>query len=71
MNEKLYALTTESISFTNNSFSYQGGEEFPAGTFVEIDQYEMESNPDFFHISIDGTDGRVWAYVSMEQVACA
>ena len=71
MNKKLYALTTESISFTNNSFRKEFKGMFPVGTMVEIDQDEMESNPDFFHISIDGTDGRVWAYVSMEQVVCA
>ena len=70
MNTKLIALTTESINFTNNSFRKEIKDMFPVGTMVEIDQYEMESNPDFFHVSIEGTDGRIWAYVSIDQVAC-
>ena len=71
MNDMLYALTTESINFTNNSFGTEVKDRFAVGTMVEIDQYEMESNPDFFHVSIEGTDGRIWAYVSIDQVACA
>jgi hypothetical protein len=71
MDEKLYALTTQTIDFTNNTFGRQGSFDFPAGTMVEIDPYEMERNPNFFHVSLEGTDGRVWAYVSMDQVACA
>ena len=71
MNETLYALTAESINFTNNSFRKEVKDMFPVGTMIEIDQYEMESNPDFFHVSIEGTDGRIWAYVSIDQVTCA
>ena len=71
MNTKLIGLTTESINFTNNSFRKEIKGMFPVGTMVEVDQYEMESNPDFFHVSIEGTDGRIWAYVSMDQVTAA
>ena len=71
MNTKLIALTTESINFTNNSFGNKINDMFPVGTMVEIDQDEMEANPGFFHVSIEGTDGRVWAYVSMDQVTAA
>ena len=71
MNTKLIGLTTESINFTNNSFGAEAKDRFAVGTMVEIDQYEMESNPDFFHVSIEGTDGRIWAYVSMDQVTAA
>ena len=71
MNTKLIALTTESINFTNNSFGNKIKDMFPVGTMVEIDQDEMEANPGFFHASLEGTDGRVWAYVSMDQVTPA
>lgn len=71
MNEKLIGFITESINFTNNSFRKQSKNMLPVGTYVEIDPYEMESNPDFFHVSVEGTGGRVWAYVSYDQVACA
>ena len=71
MNTKLIGLTTESINFTNNSFGNKIKDMFPVGTMVEIDQAEMEANPGFFHVSIEGTDGRVWAYVSMDQVTAA
>ena len=71
MNAKLIALTTESINFTNNSFGNKIKDMFPVGTMVEIDQDEMEANPGFFHVSLEGTDGRVWAYVSMDQVTAA
>ena len=71
MNTKLIGLTTESINFTNNSCRKEIKGMFPVGTMVEIDQDEMEGNPDFFHVSIEGTDGRVWAYVSMGQVTAA
>ena len=71
MNTKLIGLTTESINFTNNSFGNKIKDMFPVGTMVEIDQDEMEANPGFFHISLEGTDGRVWAYVSMDQVTAA
>ena len=71
MNTKLIALTTESINFTNNTFGSKIENMFPVGTMVEIDQAEMEANPGFFHISLEGTDGRVWAYVSMDQVTAA
>ena len=71
MNTKLIGLTTESINFTNNSFGTEVKDRFAVGTMVEIDQDEMEANPGFFHVSIEGTDGRVWAYVSMDQVTAA
>ena len=71
MNTKLIALTTESINFTNNSFGNKIKDMFPVGTMVEIDQDEMAANPGFFHVSLEGTDGRVWAYVSMDQVTAA
>ena len=71
MNTKLIALTTESINFTNNTFGSKIENMFPVGTMVEIDQAEMEANPGFFHISLEGTDGRVWAYVSWDQVTAA
>ena len=71
MNTKLIALTTESINFTNNSFGNKIKDMFPVGTMVEIDQDEMEANPGFFHVSLEGADGRVWAYVSMDQVTAA
>ena len=71
MNTKLIGLTTESINFTNNSFGTEVKDRFSVGTMVEIDQDEMEANPGFFHVSIEGTDGRVWAYVSMDQVTAA
>ena len=71
MNAKLIALTTESINFTNNSFGTEVKDRFSVGTMVEIDQYEMESNPDFFHVSIEGTDGRIWAYVDRSRVTPA
>ena len=71
MNTKLIGVTTESINFTNNSFRKEIKGMFPVGTMVEIDQDEMESNPGFFHASIEGTDGHIWAYVSMDQVTAA
>lgn len=71
MNTKLIALTTESINFTNNSFGNKIKDMFPVGTMVEIDQDEMEANPGFFHVSLEGTDGRVWAYVDRSQVTPA
>ena len=71
MNTKLIALTTESINFTNNSVGNKIKDMFPVGTMVEIDQDEMEANPGFFHVSLEGTDGRIWAYVSWEQVTAA
>ena len=71
MNTKLIGLTAESINFTNNSFGSKIENMFPVGTMVEIDQDEMGANPGFFHISLEGTDGRVWAYVSMDQVTAA
>ena len=71
MNTKLIGLTTESINFTNNSFRKDIKDMFPVGTMVEIDQGEMEANPGFFHVSLEGTDGRIWAYVSMDQVTPA
>ena len=71
MNTKLIALTTESINFTNNTFGSKIENMLPVGTMVEIDQAEMEANPGFFHVSLEGTDGRVWAYVSMSQVTAA
>ena len=71
MNTKLIGLTTESINFTNNSFGAEVKDRFSVGTMVEIDQCEMESNPDFFHVSIEGTDGRIWAYVDRSQVTPA
>ena len=71
MSTTLIGLTTESINFTNNSFRKEIKGMFPVGTMVEIDQGEMEANPGFFHASLEGTDGRVWAYVSMDQVTAA
>ena len=71
MKTKLIALTTESINFTNNSFRNKIKDMFPVGTMVEIDQDEMEDNPGFFHVSLEGTDGRVWAYVDRSQVTPA
>ena len=71
MNTKLIALTTESINFTNNRFGNKIKDMFPVGTMVEIDQDEMEANPGFFHVSLEGTDGRVWAYVDLSQVTPA
>lgn len=71
MSNTLIGRTTESINFTNSSFRKEIKGMFPVGTMVEIDPYEMESNPDFFHVSLEGTDGRIWAYVNMEQVTAA
>ena len=71
MNTKLIGLTTESINFTNNSFRKKIKGMFPVGTMVEIDQDEMEDNPGFFHASLEGTDGHIWAYVSWDQVTPA
>ena len=71
MNTKLIALTTESINFTNNSFGNKIKDMFPVGTMVEIDQDEMEANPGFFQISLEATEGRDSAYVSVDQVTSA
>ena len=71
MNTKLIALTTESIEFLRNIGCRSTAELFPPGTMVEIDPYEMEANPNFFHVSITDTDGRIHAYVNRSQVTPA
>lgn len=71
MSNTLIGRTTESINFTNNSFRKEIRGMCPVGTLVEINQDEMEDNPGFFHVSLEGTDGRIWAYVSWEQVTAA
>ena len=71
MNAKLIGLTAESINFTNNSFRKEIKGMSPVGTMIEIGQDEMEANPGCFHASMEGTDGRVWAYVSMDRVTAA
>lgn len=71
MSTTLIGRTTESVKFTNASFRKEIRGMFPVGTLVEINQDEMEANPGFFHVSLEGTDGRIWAYVSWEQVTAA
>lgn len=71
MSDKLFALTTESIEFRCNIGSGATAEVYPAGTLVEIDSYEMESNPNFFHVSIADTDGRIHTYIDFGQVTPA
>lgn len=71
MSNTLIGRTTESIKFTNASFRKEIKGMFPVGTLVEINQDEMEANPGFFHVSLEGTDGRIWAYVSWDQVTAA
>ena len=71
MSNTLIGRTTESINFTNSSFRKKIKGMFPVGTMVEINQDEMEANPGFFHVSLEGTDGRIWAYVSWDQVTAA
>ena len=68
MNNKLIALTTESIEFQRHIGQNAQTELLPAGTMVEIDPHEMESNPNFFHVSITDTDGRIHTYINRSQV---
>lgn len=71
MDDKLIAVTTETITFQRNTGTTENATEvIPAGTYVELDAYEMEENPDFFHVEIAGTGGRIHTYVSIDQVTC-
>lgn len=68
MNGKLIGITTSPIHFKRNIGSRIESEMYPVNTLIEIDPYEMESNPNFFHASIAGTSGRIHAYISRDQV---
>ena len=71
MNDKLIGLTTSPIQFQRNIGSRIESEMYPINTLVEIDQDEMESNPNFFHASIAGTGGRIHTYIDRDQIAPA
>ena len=68
MNGKLIGITTSPIHFKRNIGSRIESEMYPVNTLIEIDPYEMESNPNFFHASIAGTGGRIHAYINRGQV---
>ena len=68
MNGKLIGITTSPIHFKRNIGSRIKSEMYPVNTLIEIDPYEMESNPNFFHASIAGTSGRIHAYINRGQV---
>lgn len=65
---KLIGTTTSPIQFNRNFGSRLESEMYPVNTLVEIDSREMDANPNFFHVSIAGTDGRIHAYISFDQV---
>ena len=65
---KLTGITTETIEFQRHIGQPAETELLPAGTLIEIDPHEMESNPNFFHVELLDTDGRVHAYISFDQV---
>ena len=65
---KLIGTTTETIEFQRHIGQHAETELLPAGTLIEIDPHEMESNPNFFHVELLDTDGRVHTYISFDQV---
>lgn len=71
MSDKLIGITTSPIYFQRNIGSRIESEMYPVSTLVEIDAYEMESNPNFFHAAIAGSGGRIHAYINRDQVAPA
>ena len=65
---KLIGTTTETIEFQRHIGQHAQTELLPAGTLVEINSHEMEENPNFFHVELLDTDGRVHTYISRSQV---
>lgn len=65
---KLIGTTTETIEFQRHIGQHAETELLPAGILIEIDLHEMESNPNFFHVELPDTDGRVHTYISRDQV---